>query len=139
MTRLDIPIDLFKCGIVFYCGDRHAMRRTLAADGLLVSDSDFGDIGSSVGAVLDIVDEPDKILWLAALDLPVLVHEAVHAAKRILDEKGVSDEETLCYLVEHIVRVIFSSRFASRLSLSSDATSHKTAKQSARSLHRARF
>ena len=106
--RIDVPVDILKCGVVAWIGDKGKMRAELAKDGLTVSDKDFDGIGEAVGAVLDFQGEPDKLIWLEVFDVYVLVHEAIHAAKRILDEKGISDEETLCYLVEYLVRVISS-------------------------------
>lgn len=131
MSRIDVPIDVFKCGVVAWIGDRDRMRTTLAADGFIIPDAEFADIGDAVGAVLDFQNEPDKLIWMETFDFCVLIHEAVHAAKRMLDEKGISDEETLCYLVEYLVRVI-SSRAGFRSLLSSGGTSRKRAKQSAR-------
>lgn len=136
--RIDIPVDLFKCGVVVWIGDRERMRTHLAKEGLHIDDVDFRSIGDAVGAVLDVDGEPDKVIWLEELDIPVAVHEAIHAAKRMLGEKGVDDEETLCYLAEHIVRVICASRCGSRSLSSSDGTSRRTGRQSSQSSRRAR-
>ncbi len=133
-TKIEIPIDLFKCGVVVCIGSYRQTVNALAADGFAI-DGDTNGLDDSAGASFGFVGLPDKGIWLSEPDLFVLVHEAVHTARSLLADKGVSDEETLCYLVEYLVRVT-SSRAGFQPWSCSDASSRSRVKQSARSLRR---
>lgn len=135
LTKIEIPIDLFKCGVVVCIGDLRKAVNALKSDGLTI-DGDMDGLGDSAGASFGFVGLPDKGIWLSEPDPFVLVHEAVHSARSLLADKGVSDEETLCYLVEYLVRVT-SSRAGFQPLSCSGASSRSRAKQSARSLRRA--
>lgn len=102
--RVDIPVDVFKCSVIVWVGDPARMVRELSKEGYTFPDGYPNDGGTLAGSTLGATGELDKIIWLKRMDVPALAHEAVHAASMVCEDKEIEDEETLSYLVEHIVR-----------------------------------
>ena len=80
----------------------------------------------------------DAVIYMPSIHvmvtLPKLVHEIVHAAKMILDQTGIKDEEAFAYLVEYLTAEVTSpSGVLSRWS--SDATRQISSSQTGHHPH----
>lgn len=116
--RINVVCDVYKCGVAILIGDPDDVldcRKSLAD--LPMPDFEEGYFDGVDGTTIFKIGEPDKVVWMRRWSIPILVHEAVHAASRILKEKGVDDEEALCYLTEHIVRTAIDARRNGRVTV----------------------
>lgn len=110
LKRITVICDVYKCGVVFLIGSPEAMIASQKDVGVPLPEIDEAFFGGADGMLITRVNDPDRVVWLRRWSIPCLVHEAVHAAKSMLTQKGVDDEESLCYLVEHIVHTALTAR-----------------------------
>lgn len=106
MTRIEIPIPVWKCYVVGYldCGVNDAIKDFAKHCKLPVPELDEEDPNKQA-TMLSVEGTKDAAIWFRdKKPAPnIVAHESFHAAYHILRVSGVDDEETLAYLIDYIV------------------------------------
>lgn len=73
----------------------------------LIGDDRYKDLMGTSSAGVCTRADGWNIIVIVAEDRPeyktrVLVHELLHAVKRVVENHGVNDEETECYMLDHL-------------------------------------
>ncbi len=128
-----VPINALRRGVMIVIGDWDFLNTQLSENG-------YPEIGRQ-----DLPTTPccinmgnDAVIYMPTINgmvtLPKMVHEMVHAAKMILEQTDIKDEEAMAYLVEYLTAEVTSpSGVLSRWS--SDASVRTSSSQSVRRQH----
>ena len=100
-----ISVPIWKAQVFVYCGPYEKLLERVAEAGLDASKMpDKTDVQSMEACAIRTMN--DAIVWSREpMQLPLLVHELVHATIMILDARGCSDDtEAVAYTMEFLYK-----------------------------------
>lgn len=126
MKKLIVPIDIYRRGVCFLCGDTDELTEYFASEKLYSLVGRVSETDWNTTLAFTLCDGND--VWVCSnrpMTIPVLCHEITHAVFKILEIIGADspiNEETYAYLCEYLMGEVTSSSSGFPLQLSSDAS-----------------
>ena len=99
-----IPVEMLKRGVMVVIGDWEFFIEQMEKNGYKVP-----RLETKPPFCMELKNDVAIFMSPESATLPRLVHELVHAAKMILDQTDIKDEEMMAYLVEYLTREVTST------------------------------
>lgn len=105
--KAQIEVEVYRRGIKIVVGDQDWLRKVLSEDGIELTEEMWNSIekkGKTTSAYTFAVGNGESVIYSKEkIEIPVLAHELTHAARTMLAEVGVDDDEAFAYTVEHLM------------------------------------
>ena len=102
-----LEVEVYRRGIKIVVGNQEWLRTVLSRDGIEITEEMRECLvakGKTTTAYTFAVGNGESVIYSKEkLTVPVLAHELTHAARTMLEEVGVNDDEAFAYVVEHLM------------------------------------
>lgn len=105
--KAQLEVEVYRKGIRLVVGDQDWLRKVLSDDGIEFT-KEMKDCltekGKTTSAFTFAVGNGESVIYSRErMEIPVLAHELTHAARTMLADVGVDDDEAFAYTVEHLL------------------------------------